>query len=191
MSVEKLLSALGKEADLKEKTVLEEAREKARSILSEAVEKARDLDVRISALKKAVELKRQSLLLSHQKLRDRERATLTQNLIISDIFSECAALHRRFMESPAYADFLKDEYRRILEEMGTVEEVRADPKTAALLIGMGISPVVADDKIEGGFAAVTEKGTRKISCVFPHRLQKKWREAAPRFVKRIVEATEL
>ena len=191
MSVEKLLSALSKEADLKEKAVLEEAGERARSILSEAREKARELDSRISALKKAVELKRQSLLLSRKKLRVRARAALTQNLIISDIFSECAALHIRFMETPAYADFLKGEYRRIQEEMGTVEEVRADPKTAALLIGLGLSPIVEDDKVEGGFVAVAEKGARKISCVFPHRLQKKWKEAAPRFVKRIAEATEL
>lgn len=191
MSVEKLLAALRKEADLKESAVLQEAEDKARTILSGAREKAREIHSQVSTLEKALEAKREALLLSQKKMRVRKTASENQNRIISRIFEECSVLYRRFMDSPAYSGFLKDECQRIREEMGTVEEIRADPVTAKILKDLGHSHIVIREEIENGFVAVTEKGALKISCVFDLRLRKVWNEVAPRFVARIAESEPL
>ncbi|MBI5186506.1 MAG: hypothetical protein HZA01_12390 [Nitrospinae bacterium] len=182
MSVEKLLSALKKEAELREKTILEEAEVEARGVLSSAREQLEALEARISKEEKECALRRESLRLAGEKMLERKRATLAQNKTLSEVFTECASLFQDFMKSTAYAAFIEREYGKVKEELGAVEEVRADPLTAAILRGLNAPSVVQDKEVRDGFIASSCAGKTRISCIFSLRLEKKWREAGPGFV---------
>jgi cell division septum initiation protein DivIVA len=188
MSVEKLLSAMKKEAELREKAILEKADGEARGILSSAREQLEALEAMISKEEKESALRRESLRLAGGRMLERKRAILAQYQAQSVLFKECASMFRRFMDSPAYAEFIEREYGKVNEELGAVDEVRADPQTAAILKKLNVPSVVLDEGVHDGFIAFSTTGRKKISCLFSLRLEKKWRDAAPGFVARLGEA---
>lgn len=188
MSVQKLLAALKKEADLQEKTILTEADEKAGAIISSARDKVAEIQSLISKLEKEHSVKAESVRLAREKMLARKKAILTLNQIISDVFSECSRMFSDFMKTPAYASFLKEEYNKIAGEFGTIDEIRADPKTGSVLKELNINNVSSDDNIQHGFMALAENKKTKILCLFDLRLKKLWTQKAPWFVNRISQA---
>ncbi len=192
MSIEKLLSALRRETDLKEIALLKEAEEKAHSILASARENADEIDSQKEKLEKELTAKRESVRLAKERMHARKMVILAQDRTISDVLAECRTMAAHFMETPAYADFLTKEYKRIKGEVGAIETVIANEKTAAIfnLGDLHLSQVVLDEAVKDGFVAVAEKGRTKVLCLFHLLAEKAWNDAAPRFVKKIVEAVE-
>jgi len=190
MSVEKLLAAISAEADIKEKTILDEARAKAESLREQSREKTTMLDLSIERKKREIASRAGSLAQARDRMGKRSEKLQSLNSAVEAVLAETKAMFIEFMDSPEYAGFLAAELEKIKEEAGAGIEIHADPKTASVLEKLGAGKVIADKTVEYGFTAISADGRVSFTCALNQRLEKLWRMAGSKFTPGIAEALE-
>lgn len=193
MSVDRLVLALRKEADLKEKAILAEAKEKADRILLSADKKVAKIEAEIKKVENELHSKNAYLQSSEQVLKDRRKKIWFENEYIKALKSRCKALYREFMSSGEYTDFVERELRKIQEELRDVEEIRADVITSMAFseqIKKEVKNVYVDETLEDGFLVKASDGRINIFCNYEGRFEKVWKQVATRFVDLIAKAVE-
>lgn len=188
MTVERLISALWTEAELKERALMDEARERAAQITAEREETLSRLNERIEIRKKQIEADSAALASSMERMRKRRSVLLAMAKATDMARRETEKYFRDFMRSENYAQYLSREIDSITKESGAIAEIRADELTAESLRKIGIPNVVADPAVENGFVVVVGGGESRVFCLFSTKFEKLWRAEAPSFVAKISEA---
>ncbi len=187
MSVEKLLSALDKEAELKEKKVLEKAEREADEIERKAFVDIERIRTEAVKLEENIAAENKTLAKAAKRIASRSKRLKAEQVVISSLFSRCEELYTDFQKRGDFRRFIEGEYNKAVSELGAVTEVIADETTATVLKGIQGLKVRIDKNIGNGFTVIDENGAA-VSSLFENRLEKLWRTEAPLFVKRIHEA---
>ncbi|TBR21453.1 MAG: hypothetical protein EPO63_08635 [Candidatus Nitrosotenuis sp.] len=192
MGIEGLTAALKDEAAKEEAALLAAAESRAAEIRAGAEARLADLDgeaARIEAKCRAIE---DALRKGAEKTAARKRLAAAEQAYAHAVREECRALFRDFMQTPAYAGFAAAQYKAAAGELGTVERVAADARTAAALKGavgdgtaLETAPGIAD-----GFAAYGTGGKVAVWCTFDTRFEKAWRRGGPAYARVIAEAAK-
>ncbi|MBI4666310.1 MAG: hypothetical protein HY751_07880 [Nitrospinae bacterium] len=189
MSVEKLLSALRLEAEIKERSILEEAAVKAEEVAVAAREKSAAIQREIDLKRQLMESRRDALRLARERMARREAMLEAQDAAAQAVKKEARGLFQEFMGSPAYGQYVARELETVRAEAGELEEVRADAVTAEIIRSLGGPEKIAvDENVACGFVASTGGGRRKWLCLLETRLEKLWRARGNEFVNRLTES---
>ena len=177
MSVDKLLAALEKEAQMREAAIMKSAEAEAETILSTANKRAERIDSIIDGLNKAHALKLENARKAGEKIEARS-ATLGKGWRIVDLaFKLADQRFAHFMQSPQYPPFITARLAEAVDHVGQLDQVAADPVTAEALRGNGFS-VVADDTMEKGFAARSREGKTVVRFLLSEAMENLWKRQA-------------
>jgi vacuolar-type H+-ATPase subunit E/Vma4 len=186
MSINKLISALEKEAADKEEALLAGARSEASINISNAKKIVSDIDLRIATITKESDERKKLIRSGKTTIEKRNLSAYIENRCIAEIFSRCRELYRGFMKKKEYSDMVKSDLAKIKTELEEIGEIRADPVTAGILKKLKVrEKVVADENSDYGFTAVTPGGEITVASTFERSLEKLWCEVAPEFVRKI------
>ncbi|MBF0290678.1 MAG: hypothetical protein HQK86_00820 [Nitrospinae bacterium] len=188
MTVERLISALWTEAELKERAIMEEARETAGKIAAGRVESVSSLDAQIESRKKYLVISEAALGAAHETLRKRKAELYAVTGAVRSARDAAKTLFRAFMKSPDYAAYLSRQIEAVKKESGSIARIRADAITALALRRAGVANVDDDATVEDGFVAQMDDGKTRVFLLLDTQLEKLWNEAAPRLVAQITEA---
>lgn len=188
MTVERLISALWTEAELKERAIMDEAQDIAGKIASAQEEAVVRLNTQIESRKKYLAMSEEALGSAHETMRKRKAQLYAVAGTMESVRNATKVLFREFMDSPAYQAYLFRQIETVKKESGAIAQVRADSVTAETLRKAGVPNVVDDVAVENGFIAVMDDGKTRVFCLLDTQLGKLWREMAPRLVAQISEA---
>lgn len=188
MTVERLISALWTEAELKERAIMDEARETAGKITAAREEAVARLDARIENRKKHLTAGEAAYSSARARMRKRKAELYAVDRALKTALDAARVLFREFMKSPAYLPHLSRRMESVKKEAGAIGQIRADSITAQTLRKAGVPDVVEDETVEDGFIAVAEDGRTRVFCLFSARVEKLWKETGPRLVAQITEA---
>ena len=188
MTVERLISALWTEAELKERVIMDEARDTVGKITAAREEAVARLDAQIENRKKQLTAGEAAYSSAKERMRKRKAELYAVDGAMQIVRDTTRALFREFMKSPAYLPYLLRQMESVKKEAGAIGEIRADSITAETLRKSGVPNVVADMTVENGFIALAQDGRTRVFCLFNTRLEKLWKQTAPRLVAQITEA---
>lgn len=188
MTVERLISALWTEAELKERAIMEEARETAGKVAAVRVESVASLDAQIESRKKYLALSEAALGIAHETMRKRKAELYAVTEAMRSVRDAAKTLFRAFMKSPDYIAYLSRQVESVKKESGSIARIRADAITAQALRKAGVANVDDDAAVEDGFVAQMDDGKTRVFLLLDTQLEKLWNEAAPRLVAQITEA---
>lgn len=188
MTVERLISALWTEAELKERAIMDEARETAGKIVAAREESVARLDAQIESRKKYLAVSEAALSSSKERMRQRKAELYAVTGAMERVGDAAKALFLEFMKSPAYTPYLSAQVGLAEKEGGVIAQIRADAVTAQALRKAGVPNVVEDVTVENGFIAQMDDAKTRVFCLLDTQLEKLWNEAAPWLVAQITEA---
>jgi vacuolar-type H+-ATPase subunit E/Vma4 len=188
MSVERLISALWTEAELKERAIMDEAQDMIGKIASAGEEAAARLNAQVENRKKHLAMREAALGSAHEIMRKRKVELYAVAGAMESVRGAAGVLFREFMKSPAYTAYLMREIESVKKESGAIAQIRADSVTAETLRKVGVPNVVEDVTAPNGFVAVMADGKTRVFCLLDTRLAKFWKDSAPRLVAQISEA---
>ncbi len=188
MTVERLISALWTEAELKERAIMDEARETAGKITAAREEAVTRLVEQIENRKKQLTAGEAAYSSARERMRKRKSELYAVDGAMETVRDTARALFREFMKSPAYLPYLSSQMESVKKEAGAIGQIRADSITAQTLRKAGVPNVVDDGTVEDGFIALAQDGRTRVFCLLNTRLEKLWKETAPRLVAQITEA---
>jgi hypothetical protein len=188
MTVERLISALWTEAELKERAVTDEARETAGKIAAACEEAVLRLNAQIENRKKYLTASREALSASNERLRGRKAELYAVAGAMETVRNATRGLFREFMKSPAYLPYLLRQIGSVKKEGVVIGEIRADAMTAQTLRKAGVQNVIDDATVENGFVAVAQDGMTRVFCLLETSLEKLRKQTAPRLVAQITQA---
>lgn len=188
MTVERLISALWTEAELKERAIMDEARETAGKIVAAREESMSRLDAQIESRKKYLAASEAALSSSNERMSQRRAELYAVAGAMESVRNAAKSLFLEFMKSPDYIHYLSGQIELAKKEGGAIAQIRADAMTAQALRKAGVANVVDDVTVENGFVATLDDGKTRIFCLLDTQLEKLWIETAPRLVAQITEA---
>lgn len=188
MTVERLISALWAEADLKERAIAEDAQEMAAKIISAMQEASARLDAQIESRKKRLDMGEAARSSAREAIRKRKAELYAVAGAMESVQAATGVLYRQFMESPAYPAYLSRQVEAIKKGSGPILRIQADPVTAAAMRKGGIPNVQEDATLANGFVAAVGDGKTRVFCLFDTQLKKLWKDVAPGLVVKITEA---
>lgn len=188
MTVERLISALWTEAELKERAIMDEARDTAGKITAARETAVTRLDAQIESRKKQLTAGEAAYASARERMRKRKMDIYAVDGAMEIVRDTTRALFREFMKSPAYLPYLSGQMESVKKDAGAIGEIRADSITAQAFRKAGVPNVVDDVTVEDGFIAVAQDGRTRVFCLLNTRLEKLWKETAPSLVAQITEA---
>lgn len=188
MSVQRLISALWTEAELKERAVMDEAQDMVGKITASQEDCVARLNAQIESRKKYLIMNETALGFAHEIMRKRKAELYAVAGAMQSVRDAAGVLFREFMKSPAYPAYLSGQVESVKKESGAIAQIRADSVTAQALRKAGVPDVVDDETALNGFIAVMDDGKTRVFCLLESQLEKLWRQAAPRLVAQISEA---
>lgn len=192
MGIEGLTAALKDEAAREEAALVAMTECRVAEIQAETAARVADLGEearRIEAKCRVVEQARRS---GAEKIARRKRLATAEQAYAAAVREECRALFHDFMQGPAYADFAADQYRLAAAELGKVERVTADARTAAALKNVveNGTALEIDDSITDGFAAHGPGGRATVWSTFQTRFERAWARGGPAYARAITEVLQ-
>lgn len=188
MTIERLISALWTEAELKERGIMDEARETAGKIVAAREESVARLDAQIESRKRYLAVSEAALSSSKERMRQRKAELYAVTGGMERVRDAAKALFLEFMKTPAYTPYLSAQAGLAEKEGGAIAQIRADAVTAQALRKAGVPNVVEDVTVENGFIAQMDDGKTRVFLLLDTQLEKLWNEAAPWLVAQITEA---
>jgi hypothetical protein len=185
MSVERLICALWTEAELKERAIMDEAQEMIGKIASAREDAVARLNAQIESRKKYLAMNEAALGSAHEIMRKRKVELYAVARAMQGVRDGAKVLFREFMKSPAYTAYLSAQIESVKKESGAIAHIRADSVTAETLREAGVPNVVDDVTAPNGFIAVMADGATRVFCLLDARLEKLWKDSAPRLVAQI------
>ena len=192
MGIEELTGALKDEAAREEAALMATAERSAAEIRAEADARLAILEEEAGRIKAKCIALEETLRRGAEKMAGRARLSAAGQAYADAVREECRALFREFMRTPAYAGFVAAQYRLAAAELGTVERVAADPRTAEALK----TAVEKDTRLDidaaavDGFAAYGPGGRAGIWSTFDTRFERAWRRGGPVYAQAIAEAVK-
>ncbi|MBI5636450.1 MAG: hypothetical protein HZA03_00605 [Nitrospinae bacterium] len=192
MGIEELAAALKSEAAKEEAALLAGAESRAAEIRAETDGHLAALGEEAGRIEAKCRAMEEALRSGAEKTAARKRLAAAEQAYAAAVREECRALFREFMLTPAYADFAAAQYRIAAAELGGVERVAADARTAealkdALENGAALE---TDAAIVDGFAAYGPGGRAAVKSTFDTRFEKAWRNGGPAYGRAIAEAVK-
>lgn len=192
MGIEELTAALKAEAAKEEAALLANAERRVGEIRAETDSRLADLGQEAERIEAKCRVAEEALRSGAVKIAQRKRLSAAEHVYADAVREECHALFREFMLTPAYPDFAAAQYRLAAAELGTVEWVAADPRTAAALKGAlhNGAALKIDASVRDGFAAYGSGGRVALWSTFDTRFEKAWRRGGPAYARAIAEAVK-
>ena len=176
MSVRKLIDALEKEAELREKAILEKARTQADQQTAFAMEQAAKMDRAIEAIRKELEAKKQTSAIAKGRLDARAGRLREGWAMVRQAFELTRTMYGDFMKTPGYQHFIQGLLNQAEERIGPLEKVVADPVTAKAINSSSTISVEVDEGQDMGFTAYSAAGDRVTHCTFSLMLERLWNQ---------------
>lgn len=190
MGIEELTGALKDEAAKEEADLTAMAERSAAEIRAEADARLAILEEEAGRIKAKCIALEETQRRGAEKIAERKRLSAAEQAYANAVREECRAIFRDLMRTPAYAGFVAAQYRLAAAELGTVERVAADARTAEALettVEKGTSLGI-DSSVVDGFAAYGPGGRAAVWSTFDTRFERAWRRGGPAYAQTIAEA---
>lgn len=192
MGIEGLTAALQDEAAKEEAALVAMAATRVAEIQAETAARFAGLDEEARRIETKCRMTDEARRKGAEKIARRKRLATAEQTYAAAVREECRSLFHDFMQSPAYAGFAAAQYRLAIAELGTVERLMADARTAAALkdaLENGTTLEI-DDSIPDGFAAYGPGGRTAVWSTFETRFTKAWNRGGPSYTRAIAEAVK-
>lgn len=177
MSVEKLLAALEKEAELREEAILEKAQAEAEAIITSGQKRANEIESQIAELARESGRKKAMAKAARERIAKRSARLSSAWKTTEKAFCLAEELYAEFMKTDRFETFIQDKYALAEKRIGPADKVSADPVTAKALLHAR-KHVDVDTNIKMGFIARAGPGSIMARFVFREALQDLWRKDA-------------
>lgn len=192
MGIDGLTAALKDEAAKEEAALLAEAESRAAEIRAETDARLAGLGEEAGRIEAKCRAAEEALRSGAEKTAERARLSAAERAYAAAVREECRTLFRDFMQTPAYAGFATAQYRLAAAELGRVERVAADARTAGALknaLGNGTTLEI-DVSVADGFAAYGPGGRAAVWSTFDTRFERAWARGGPGYANAIAEAVK-
>lgn len=192
MGIEGLTAALRDEAVKEEAALAAMADRRVAEIQAETEARLADLGEEAARIEIKCRALEEALRSGAKKIAERKRLSAAEQAYAAGVREECRALFHDFMRTPEYAGFATAQYRLAAAELGKVERVKADARTAAALkdaLENGTALEI-DESAADGFAAYGPGGRAVVWSTFETRFEKAWTRGGPAYAHAITEAVK-
>lgn len=192
MGIEGLTAALKDEAAKEEAALVTMAERRVAEIQAETAARFAGLDEEARRIEAKCRVTEEARRRGAEKIAHRARLATAEQSYAAAVREECRALFHDFMQSPAYAGFAAAQYRLAANELGKVERVMADARTAAALKNTLENGTILEihDSVTDGFAAYGSGGRTAVWSTFETRFEKAWARGGPAYARAIAEAVK-